>query len=152
MADVQRTLIIAKPDAVQRGLTGEIIRRLESRGLKLVALTFRVIDAKLAAQHYAEHQGKGFYEGLVSYIGSGPSAIAVFEGGDAIAAARATIGSTNPVAATPGTIRGDFALQVGRNLVHGSDSPDSAAREVALFFEDGEITSWDRDIDTWIVE
>ena len=152
MADVQRTLIIAKPDAVQRGLTGEIIRRLESRGLKLVALKFRVIDAQLAAQHYAEHQGKGFYEGLVSYIGSGPSAIAVFEGSDAIAAARATIGSTNPVAATPGTIRGDFGLHVGRNLVHGSDSPDSAGREVSLFFDDGEITSWTRDIDAWIVE
>ena len=152
MADVQRTLIIAKPDAVQRGLTGEIIRRLESRGLKLVALKFRVIDAQLAARHYAEHQGKGFYEGLVNYIGSSPSAIAVFQGSDAIAAARATIGSTNPVAATPGTIRGDFGLEVGRNLVHGSDSPDSAAREVSLFFEDGEITSWDRDLDTWIVE
>ncbi len=152
MADTQRTLIIAKPDAVQRGLTGTIISRLEGRGLKLVALKFRVIDESLASRHYAEHQGKGFYAGLVDYIGSGPSAVMVFEGSDAIAAARASIGSTNPVAAAPGTIRGDFALQVGRNLVHGSDSPDSAAREVALFFEADEIVSYTRDSDRWVVE
>lgn len=152
MADVQRTLIIAKPDAVQRGLTGTIITRLEARGLKLVALKFRVIDAGIASRHYAEHQGKGFYAGLVDYIGSGPSAVMVFEGAEAIAAARASIGSTNPVAAAPGTIRGDYALQVGRNLVHGSDSPESAAREVALFFEDSEIVSYSRDVDRWIVE
>lgn len=152
MADVQRTLIIAKPDAVQRGLTGEIISRLEGRGLKLVALKLRMIDEGVAAQHYAEHQGKGFYQGLVEYIGSGPSVVAVFEGTDAIAAARATIGATNPVAAAPGTIRGDYGLQVGRNLVHGSDSPESAAREVSLFFNDGELVSWSRDVDRWIVE
>ena len=152
MADTQQTLIIAKPDAVQRGLTGTIISRLEARGLKLVAVTFRVIDESLASRHYAEHQGKGFYAGLVEYIGSGPSAVMVFEGSDAIGAARATIGSTNPVAAAPGTIRGDFALQVGRNLVHGSDSPESAAREVALFFDSSEIVSYPRDGDRWIVE
>ena len=152
MADVQRTLIIAKPDAVQRALTGTIITRLESRGLKLVALKFRLIDVELASRHYAEHQGKGFYAGLVEYIGSGPSAIMVFEGSDAIAAARATIGSTNPVAATPGTIRGDYALQVGRNLVHGSDSPESAAREVDLFFTADEIVAYSRDSDRWVVE
>ncbi len=152
MADTQQTLIIAKPDAVQRGLTGTIISRLEARGLKLVAVKFHVIDESLASRHYAEHQGKGFYAGLVEYIGSGPSAVMVFEGSDAIAAARASIGSTNPVAAAPGTIRGDFALQVGRNLVHGSDSPESAAREVALFFDVGEIVSYARDGDRWIVE
>ena len=152
MADVQRTLIIAKPDAVQRALTGTVITRLESRGLKLVALRFQIIDESLASRHYAEHQGKGFYAGLVEYIGSGPSAIMVFAGADAIAAARATIGSTNPVAATPGTIRGDFGLQVGRNLVHGSDSPESAAREVDLFFTADEIVSYDRDSDRWVAE
>ncbi len=152
MTDTQQTLIIAKPDAVQRGLTGTIISRLEARGLKLVAVKFRVIDESLASRHYAEHQGKGFYAGLVEYIGSGPSAVMVFEGSDGISAARATIGSTNPVAAAPGTIRGDFALQVGRNLVHGSDSPESAAREVALFFDSSEIVSYPRDGDRWIVE
>jgi nucleoside-diphosphate kinase len=152
VADTQQTLIIAKPDAVQRSLTGAIISRLEARGLKLVALKFRVIDEGLAAQHYAEHQGKGFYTGLVEYIGSGPSAIMVFEGSDAIAAARASIGSTNPVAAAPGTIRGDYGLQVGRNLVHGSDSPESATREVSLFFDHGDIVSYERDGDRWIVE
>ena len=152
MADVQRTLIIAKPDAVQRSLTGTVISRLEGRGLKLVGLKFRVIDEELAARHYAEHQGKGFYAGLVEYIGSGPSAIMVFEGSDAIAAARASIGSTNPIAAAPGTIRGDFALQVGRNLVHGSDSPESATREVSLFFEANELVSYIRDSDRWLVE
>lgn len=152
MADTQQTLIIAKPDAVQRGLTGTIITRLEARGLKLVALKFRVIDESIASQHYAEHEGKGFYAGLVAYIGSGPSAVMVFEGSDAIAAARATIGSTNPVAAAPGTIRGDFALEVGRNLVHGSDSPENSAREVALFFDASEIISYTRDSDRWVVE
>ncbi|HEV2529553.1 MAG TPA: nucleoside-diphosphate kinase [Thermomicrobiales bacterium] len=152
MADVQRTLIIAKPDAVQRGLTGTVISRLESRGLKLVALKFRVIDESISSRHYAEHQGKGFYAGLVEYIGSGPSAIAVFEGPDAIAAARATIGSTNPVAAGSGTIRGDYGLQVGRNLVHGSDSPESAAREIELFFDVSELVDYSRDIERWIVE
>jgi len=152
VADIQHTLIIAKPDAVQRGLTGTIISRLEGRGLKLVAIKFQVIDESLASRHYAEHQGKGFYTGLVEYIGSGPSAVMVFEGSDSIAAARATIGSTNPVAAAPGTIRGDFALQVGRNLVHGSDSPESAVREVALFFTESEIVAYSRDADRWIVE
>ena len=152
MVDVERTLVIVKPDGVQRGLVGEILGRLERRGLKLVALRMRVIDGGLAGRHYAEHQGKPFYTGLVEYIGSGPSVTLVLEGPQAIAVTRSTVGSTRPAEAAPGTIRGDFGLMVGRNLIHASDSADSAAREVALFFGDGDLVSYGRDVDRWVLE
>ena len=149
---MERTLILVKPDAVQRGLIGEVLGRLERRGLRLVALRLMQADEALARRHYAEHEGKPFFAGLVDYITSSPLVAAVFEGPDAVAASRQTMGSTNPVEAAPGTIRGDFALEVGRNLVHGSDGPESAAREIALFFGDEAPASWERDTDRWIFE
>ena len=149
---MERTLILVKPDAVQRGLIGEVLRRLEERGLRFVALTLMQVDEALARQHYGEHEGKPFFPGLVDYITSSPLVAAVLEGPDAIAAARQTMGSTNPVEAAPGTIRGDLALEVGRNLVHGSDGPESAEREIALFFSEDSPSSWERDTDRWIFE
>jgi len=149
---VERTLVIIKPDGVQRGLVGEIIKRLEDRGLKIVALDLRTIDRDVAARHYGEHEGKPFYAGLIEYITSGPSALLVLEGPNAISVVRSTMGKTNPVDAPPGTIRGDLALMTGRNLIHGSDGPESAQREVALFFGDRNVASWARDTDRWILE
>lgn len=149
---VEQTLVIVKPDGVQRGLVGEIIGRLERRGLKPVAMRMAVIGPDLSQRHYAEHEGKPFYPGLIEYIGSGPSVIAVFEGPRAIQATRATVGATDPVAAAPGTVRGDFGMEKGRNLIHASDSPESAAREVALFFGDNATVGWDRTIERWILE
>ena len=149
---VERTLVIVKPDGVQRGLVGEIIGRLERRGLKIVALGLRVIDRELAERHYAEHVGKPFYAGLVEYIGSGPSVTMVWEGPNAIAVVRSTMGATNPANAAPGTIRADFGLELGRNLIHGSDGPESAEREIGLFFGEGGQISYERDIDRWILE
>ena len=148
----ERTLVILKPDAVQRGLVGEIIGRLERRGLKLVALDLRTITPEVAARHYGEHQGKPFYAGLIEYITSGPVVLMVLEGPRAVEVTRATIGKTNPVDAPSGTIRGDLGLMTGRNLIHGSDAPASAEREIALFFRDREMASWERDIDRWILE
>jgi nucleoside-diphosphate kinase len=133
---VERTLILVKPDAFARHLTGEIIVRFERKGLSLVALTLMTISRELASQHYAEHEGKPFYEELVSFITSGPVVAMVLEGDSAIAAARQVIGATNPLEATTGSIRGDYAVSVGQNMVHGSDAPESAAREVKLFFPD----------------
>ena len=152
MVAVERTLVIVKPDGVQRGLVGEIVVRWERRGLKLVAMELRRIERSVAERHYGEHQGKPFYPGLVEHITSGPAVLMVLEGPDAIAVVRATNGATNPAAAAPGTIRADFALSMGLNLVHASDSPESAAREIALFFEDDAIVSYERGIDRWIVE
>lgn len=152
MADAERTLIIVKPDAMQRGLSGEILSRLERRGLKLEGLKLLQVDRALAERHYAEHQGKGFYEGLVAYITSSPVVVAVFAGKNAIATVRNTVGKTNPSEAAPGTIRGDFALEVGRNLIHASDGLDSASREVGLFFAREELLSYERDTDRWIAE
>ena len=149
---MERTLILVKPDAVQRGLIGEVLGRLERRGLRLVALRLMRADEALARRHYAEHEGKPFFGGLVDYITSSPLVAAVFEGPDAIAAARQTMGATRPVEAAPGTIRGDLALEVGRNLVHGSDGPASAAREIALFFGGESIDSWERTADRWLFE
>lgn len=149
---MERTLILIKPDAMQRGLAGEIIGRLERRGLRIVGLKLMQVPDGLARRHYAEHEGKGFYEGLIQYITSSPIIAAVIEGTNAIEAARQSMGKTNPLQAAPGTIRGDLALETGRNLVHGSDSPESAAREVALFFADGEVTGYSRDVDRWVFE
>jgi nucleoside-diphosphate kinase len=133
---VERTLILVKPDAFARHLTGEIIARFERKGLSLVALQQRTISRELASQHYAEHEGKPFYEELVSFITSGPLVAMVLEGESAIVAARQVIGATNPLEATTGSIRGDYAVSVGQNMVHGSDAPESAVREVKLFFGD----------------
>jgi len=150
VSEVQRSLVIIKPDGVQRGLIGEIIHRLERRGLKIVAMELQAIDRATAEEHYAEHKGKGFYDSLVSYITSRPSVVMVVEGIDAIDVVRATVGSTRPKEAAPGTIRGDFGLTVGRNLIHASDKPESAAREIAVFFGDAEIASWQRETERWI--
>ena len=131
---MERTLILIKPDAFARNLSGEIIARFERKGLRLVALNLLTLDQGLAAKHYAEHEGKGFYDELVTFITSGPLVAMVLEGEQAVVAARQVIGATNPVEATTGSIRGDFAIEVGQNMVHGSDSTESAAREVGLFF------------------
>ena len=153
MADVEQTLILVKPDGVQRALVGEILGRLERRGLKLVALRFVTVGRDLAEEHYAEHQGKGFYEGLVSYIMSGPVVAGVFEGVGAIGAVRSTVGATNPAKAAPGTIRGDLGIEIARNLIHASDEePGSAEREVKLWFGDTGQLDWTRDSDRWIRE
>jgi nucleoside-diphosphate kinase len=131
-----RTLILVKPDAFARGLTGEIIARFERKGLRLVALELRTLDEATARRHYAEHEGKPFFGELVEFITSGPLVSLVLEGDDAVRAARQVIGATNPLEAATGSIRGDFAIAVGQNMVHGSDSPESAAREAKLFFPD----------------
>lgn len=149
---MERTLILVKPDGVQRSLIGQIIGRFESRGLKLAGLKFIQMSDQLAKKHYAVHHGKPFYDSLVSYITSGPVVAMVWEGQDAIAAARSTMGATNPVEAAPGTIRGDFAMEIGRNLVHGSDSPENGAKETSLFFNESELVPWRRDSDKWIGE
>jgi len=149
---MERTLIIIKPDAVQRGLVGSIIKRFEQRGLRIVGLKFMQISRELAERHYAIHEGKSFYEGLLNDITSGPVAVMALEGPQAIAAARATMGATRPVEASPGTIRADWGLEVGRNLVHGSDGPETARFEIALFFDESELVEWSRDIDRWILE
>jgi nucleoside-diphosphate kinase len=133
---MERTLILVKPDAFARNLTGEIIARFERKGLRLAAMKQMTMTRELAERHYAEHEGKPFYEELVSFITSGPLVAMVLEGEQAIDAARQVIGATNPLQATTGSIRGDYAIAVGQNMVHGSDSPESAAREVGLFFGD----------------
>jgi nucleoside-diphosphate kinase len=133
---MERTLILVKPDAFARNLTGEIVARFERKGLRLVALQMMTMSRELAARHYAEHEGKPFYEELVGFITSGPLVALVLEGESAVVAARQVIGATNPLEATTGSIRGDYAVAVGQNMVHGSDSPESAVREVGLFFGD----------------
>ncbi len=149
---MERTLVLVKPDAMQRGLAGEILARLERRGLRIAGLKLLQVDRALAERHYGEHAGKPFYEGLVSYITSSPIVAAVFEGTGAVDAVRSTMGKTNPREAGPGTIRGDFGLEIGRNLIHGSDSVESAAREVGLFFQDAELRTYERAIDRWVFE
>ncbi len=152
MADNERTLVILKPDAVQRGLVGEILARFEKRGLKIAALKLEVISRETAERHYGEHEGKPFFAGLVDYITSAPSVLLILEGPDAVAITRATNGDTKPAKAAPGTIRADFGLTIGRNLVHASDSVESAAREVETFFGTGGIVDYTRAIDAWVVE
>ena len=149
---MERTLLIIKPDAVQRGLIGPILTRLERRGLRFAAMKLMQITPELAARHYAIHEGKSFYEPLIEFITSGPVVVAVIEGNDAINIMRNTMGATNPAQAAPGTIRGDFGLEIGRNLVHGSDGPDTAAYEIPLFFAEDEILSYERAVDRWINE
>ncbi|HEY9792956.1 MAG TPA: nucleoside-diphosphate kinase [Candidatus Obscuribacterales bacterium] len=153
MAEVQRTFVAIKPDGVERGLVGEVISRFERRGLKLVGMKMLNVPKEMAENHYGEHKGKPFYEGLVSYITSSPIVAMVLEGKDAVALARAVIGATNPANAAPGTIRGDLAVEIGRNIVHGSDSPESAKREIGIFFKENEhLKKWDRTLDKWISE
>lgn len=147
---MERTLVLVKPDAVQRGLAGEVISRLERRGLKIVALKLMRVDDALARRHYAEHEGKPFLEGLVAFITSSPIVACVFEGPGAVELVRNTMGATNPQKAGPGTIRGDLAVYIQNNLIHGSDSSASAAREIALFFNDNEIVAWERKTDASI--
>jgi len=149
---MERTLIIVKPDGVQRGLTGEIIRRFEARGLRIIGMKFMQVSRELAEKHYAVHRERPFFGGLVTYIISSPVVVIALEGTNAVAAARQTIGATKPAEAAAGTIRGDFALEIGRNLVHGSDSVENGQIEVANFFTDAELVSWPRATDPWIFE
>jgi len=149
---LERTFILAKPDAVQRGLVGEITLRLERRGLKLVGAKFLQVSRELAEKHYAVHQGKPFYEGLINYITSAPVMAMVWEGPQAITAVRQTMGATRPVESAPGSIRHDYGLSVGRNLTHASDSPENAAFEIGLWFTESELVDWQRPMDEWIFE
>jgi nucleoside-diphosphate kinase len=148
----ERTLVLVKPDGMQRALAGEIIARYERRGLKIIAMKLMQVGRPLAERHYAEHVGKPFFSGLVEYITSSPVIAAVLEGPNAIAAVRETNGATDPIKATPGSIRADFGLDKGRNLVHASDGPESAERETALFFAPHELLEWPRDSDRWTFE
>lgn len=148
----EQTLVLIKPDAVQRGLIGEVIARLERRGLQLVGMKLMRISEELAGRHYAEHREKAFFGGLVEFITSAPVVAMVWEGPGAVAMVRTMMGATNPANAAPGTIRGDLAVSFGMNVIHGSDSGESAAREVALFFAGDELISWERTGDRWIIE
>jgi nucleoside-diphosphate kinase len=149
---VEKTLVLVKPDGVQRGLIGEVISRLERRGLRLIAARFVWVDQELAEKHYAIHKGKPFYEGLIQYITSAPVMAMVWEGPNAVAAVRQTMGATRPTEAAPGTLRHDYALEVGRNLTHASDTPENGEMEVVLWFRPEELLSWGRSIDAWIFE
>jgi nucleoside-diphosphate kinase len=149
---MERSLIILKPDAVQRGLIGPIVTRLEQRGLKLAGLKLLQIDDALARHHYGIHQGKPFFESLVQYITSGPVVVAVVIGKDVVKIVRNTVGATNPSEAAMGTIRGDYGLEIGRNLVHASDSPENGENEVAIFFKPDEVFDWKRSTDAWVYE
>ncbi|MDQ5853953.1 MAG: nucleoside-diphosphate kinase [Chloroflexota bacterium] len=150
---MERSLVILKPDAVQRGLIGPILGRLEARGLKIVGMKLMQIDEDLARRHYAVHEGKSFFPGLVEYITSGPVVVLVIAGTNVIQMIRNTVGATNPLNAAPGTIRGDYALEIGRNLIHASDSPENGETELANFFREEELLqSFERSTDRWIFE
>jgi len=149
---VERSLIILKPDAVQRGLVSTILGRLEQRGLRLIGLKLMQVDESLARKHYAEHEGKPFFNSLIEYITSGPVVVAVVRGKNVIETVRTMVGATNPVKAAPGTIRGDFGLEIGRNLIHASDSPESGERETSIFFASNELVAMERSVDRWIYE
>jgi nucleoside-diphosphate kinase len=149
---MERSLVLVKPDAVQRGLIGEVILRLERRGLRLVAAKFIAVSDELAMTHYAIHQGKPFFDGLIRYITSAPVMAMVWEGPNAIHAIRQTMGATRPTDAAPGSIRHDFALEIGRNLTHASDTPENGIKEVALWFKPEELVNWERAIDQWVFE
>jgi nucleoside-diphosphate kinase len=149
---VERTLVIIKPDGVQRQLIGPTITRFEQRGLKIVAMKLMRVSRDLARKHYAVHEGKSFYEPLIDYITSAPVVVMIVEGPNAIQVTRNTMGATNPVNAAPGTIRADYGLEIGRNLVHGSDGPETAAAEIALWFDPSELLTYQREVDRWILE
>ena len=147
---MERSLVLIKPDAIQRGLAGEIISRLEKKGLKIVAMKMLHMDNTLARRHYAIHKGKVFFDDLVNFITSGPVIAIILQGKDAVQIIRQTIGETDPAKAHGGTIRGDFGIDIGHNLVHGSDSLENASKEIDLFFSAEEIFNYDRELDTWI--
>jgi len=149
---MEKTLVLVKPDGVQRGLIGEVIARLERRGLRLVGAKFMSVSHSLAETHYAIHKGKPFYDGLIRYITSAPVMALVWEGPNAVAAVRQTMGATRPTEAAPGSLRHDFALEVGRNLTHASDTPENGAKEVELWFKPAELVNWERAIDPWVFE
>jgi nucleoside-diphosphate kinase len=149
---VEKTFIAIKPDGVQRGLVGEVIRRFESKGYTLIAMKMMKVDRKLAEQHYEVHQEKPFFKGLVEFITSSPIVAMVWQGNDVVSASRKIIGATNPVSAEPGTIRGDFGSDVGRNLIHGSDAVETAKREIALWFSEEELCDWQPTLMPWIKE
>ncbi|ERN40087.1 nucleoside diphosphate kinase [Rubidibacter lacunae KORDI 51-2] len=149
---MERTFIMVKPDGVQRGLVGEVIQRLECKGFTLVGLKQLTVSRELAESHYAVHKERPFFKSLVEFITSGPVVASVWEGDGVVASARKLIGATNPLTAEPGTIRGDFGVSIGRNLIHGSDAIETAQSEVALWFEDGELSSWKPSITPWIYE
>ena len=149
---MERTLIIIKPDGVERALIGPIITRFEQRGLKIVGMKMLQVSDELARRHYAVHAGKPFFEPLIQYITSAPVVVMALAGPQAIQAARNTIGATKPVEATAGSIRGDFGMMVGRNLVHGSDSPENGEAEIALWFDEAELLTYERALDRWILE
>lgn len=149
---MERTYVMIKPDGVQRNLVGEIISRFEKKGFKIVGLKMLQMDRAITEKHYAEHIGKPFFEALAAYITSGPVVAMVLEGKDVVATARAMNGATNPANAGPGTIRGDYAIEVGRNVIHGSDSVDSASREIAIYFTEKELCEYKKVLDQWIYE
>lgn len=149
---MERTLIIVKPDGVERLLVGPIVTRFEQRGLKIVGMKMLQVSENLARKHYAVHEGKPFFDPLIKYITSSPVVVIALEGPQAVQVARNTIGVTRPAEAGAGTIRGDFGLEVGRNLVHGSDSPENAAAEIALWFDETELVTYERAVDRWILE
>lgn len=149
---MERTLIIIKPDGVQRALVGDVISRFERRGLRIAGMKLMQIPRALAEEHYAEHKGKGFFEGTVQYITSSPVIVMALEGPNAVAAARQTMGATRPNEAAPGTIRADLGLDISRNIVHGSDKPETAERELALYFKPEELVSYQRAGDAWLKE
>jgi len=152
VADVQTTLVLIKPDGVQRGLAGEVISRLERRGLKIVGMKLLQIDEALAKQHYEAHASKSFFPGLVRFITSSPVVVLAIQGKNSIEIVRQTMGATDPKVAGSGTVRGDLGSDIGRNLVHGSDSPEAAAHELTLFFNSGELVEWTRSVEGWITE
>ncbi len=149
---MERTLVLVKPDGVQRGLIGEVISRLERRGLKLAALKLMQMDEAMARQHYSEHVEKPFFPGVSAFVTSSPLIAMVWEADNAVSIVRQTMGETDPVKSPPGTIRGDLGVNIGRNLVHGSDSPESAQREISLFFRPEEVLNYARATDPWITE
>ena len=149
---MERTFLAIKPDGVQRALVGEIIRRFEDKGFTLLGLKFMKVSRELAEQHYAVHREKPFFSGLVEFITSGPVVAMVWEGDGVVAAARKMIGATNPLTAEPGTIRGDFGINIGRNIIHGSDAPETAQQEVSLWFKEEELASWQPSLTPWIKE
>lgn len=149
---MEKTLVLIKPDGVQRGLIGEVTTRLEQRGLRLIGAKFMQVSQELAETHYAIHRSKPFYEGLIQYITSAPVMAMVWEGPSAVSAVRQTMGATRPTEAAPGSIRHDFALEVGRNLTHASDSIENGVAEVELWFTKNELVSWERSIDPWVFE
>lgn len=149
---MERTLVIVKPDAVQRGLMGRILSRLEDRGLRILALRMIRMSNTMAQALYAVHEGKAFYPGLIKYMTSSPVVLMVVEGRRAVEVVRKTMGATDPLEAPPGSIRGDWGLDVGRNLIHGSDSRENASREIGIFFDEKDLLVYDRDVERWVFE